>query len=743
MARGGGGGEETYQPQVMPEDLPRKVVPRMEPVPVAQEFGAAAGAIDQKYRADSTAWAGDQLSKIRVQAMQNLQAQKDALQPGQDPGNFSENFLNSLDKQTEEVSEQASSNPYAHQMLTKGLNQFRDTMALHTMEYEAQQRVAYRRDSAVNNVDSQLAMIEAHPELGPQVGAEFTDRMNTMGGDPSARELLKRQNYEKIAIAETNGYARLDPVGVIHALNDPANAPADMKGALLGLNDAQRETLRQRANNNLSKPVYDSLTDEDLAGAQLKLNKVRDIIDPQHAYTLQRAIDAQVKEKQNDQKQDILDRFQDSLTAGTYGLPNANSVTRAEVEIAFPKDAQRHWDLLQGVIHAGALAQNMNKMTPEEAAKQRDALYPAQGGPEAANKIKAYEIAANAFDQSMKARQADPAQFVIDNGHGWHGLDFGKPQDLLQELRWRANTQDGVSQQVGLPVPLLSKSEQKQFTAMLSSQPPVNRMGTLQALRQTMPNDEAYTSILRQIAPGSPLTAIAGATADRPQSGQLPTWWSAKFVDQTPTGQRILEGEQILKAKDEKGIPTKTGMPADKDLMPAFMAQAGGAYSNLFRGRPETQENTYAAYKAYYAAEASTQGGLNGIINPTIAARAARAVLGFTTEYNGSNVVVPQGMDPTKFPGLMDRATARALKDGGYSDKDIEAFQAAPLRELGDMLGTGVFTFVNANGEAMRSKDNKRPIRIDLNQQYAIPSAAPPEEEPQEPGWRLRPEVRK
>ena len=44
MARGQPG-EETYTPQVQPEDLPRKIVPRMETVPVAQAFEGAADAI--------------------------------------------------------------------------------------------------------------------------------------------------------------------------------------------------------------------------------------------------------------------------------------------------------------------------------------------------------------------------------------------------------------------------------------------------------------------------------------------------------------------------------------------------------------------------------------------------------------------------------------------------------------------------------------------------------------------------
>jgi hypothetical protein len=326
----------------------------------------------------------------------------------------------------------------------------------------------------------------------------------------------------------------------------------------------------------------------------------------------------------------------------------------------------------------------------------------------------------------LKSRSQDPAQFVIDNGNGWKPLDFSKPDDLVADLRSRANTQGDVSAQIGVNTPLLSKGEQKQFTSWLASQPPTDRLATLTALRSSMPNDQSYASLLKQVAPGSPLTAVAGATLDRPQNGNIPQWYDSKFANSPITGQRILEGEQILQAKNEKGIASKFPMPTDKDLMPQFTSAVGGPNSDLFRGRPETLENTYAAFKAYYAAEASHQGVTNGIVNSAIAAQAARGVIGNATQYGSSNVVVPAGMDPTKFESTVDAATHTALKGGGYSDSDIAALNGAGLRELGDTLGTGRYVMINGNGDALRSKDGKKPVIIDLNSQFAIPHAPLP-----------------
>jgi hypothetical protein len=389
----------------------------------------------------------------------------------------------------------------------------------------------------------------------------------------------------------------------------------------------------------------------------------------------------------------------------------------------YPKDGQRHWDALQGIVAAGAKSKDYDKMTPEQISADVEGARPTHGGPEVANNIKAFEIRANAADQSLKARSQDPAQFVIDSGAGWRPLDFSKPDDLVADLRSRANTQGDVSQQIGINTPLLSKGEQKQFTSWLASQAPTDRLATLTALRSSLPSDQAYASLLKQVAPGSPLTAVAGASLDRPQNGNVPTWYDAKFANSPETGQRILEGEQTLQAKDEKGIASKFPMPTDKDLMPQFMSAVGGPNSDLFRGRPETLENTYAAFKAYYAAEASHQGVTNGIVNSTIAAKAAQSVVGHATQYGTSNIVVPPGMDPTKFESTVDAATHLALKGGGYSDNDIAALNGAGLRELGDTLGTGRYVMINGNGDALRSKDGKKPLIIDLNSQFSIPHA--------------------
>ncbi len=681
--------------------------------------------LHRKAQADAATWASNQLTDFRVATQQAMQ---DAQESAADDGHgFTPGVLADFDKRASKLTEEAASDPLAGQFLEKAMPHLRAQVAENAMRWEAQQRTTYRAQSVLDNTTKLASVVEADPSQRLAVGAQLLTQIDAAGLEPDQRLKLKNHVIPTLAVAAANGLARQDPRGTLQALNDPEHAPAQFDPVISGLSDEQREQLRQKANGQLGKPVYDALTSGDTATAQSALDGTKDVMDPQTRFGLQRTIDATVKEKQNEQKQDIADRYQDSMTGAQYGLQNPVTVTRAELGVLYPKDAQRHWDALQGVVAASAKAKEYDQMTPEQIQADVASSRPTEGGPGVANTIKAFEIRANAADQSLKARNQDPAQFAIDNGSGWKGLDFSKPDDMLAQLRSRANTQGAVSEQTGVNTPLLSKAETKQFTGWIASQPPVERVATLSNLRATMPNDQSYTALMKQIAPGSPLTAIAGSMMDRPAQGALPNWYNPTFTTPGVVPQRILEGEQILQAKDEKGITSKFPMPTDKDLMPSFMAAVGGSTSDLFRGRPETLEASYAAFKASYAAEASHQGVTNGIINPTIAATAARGVIGNVTQYGTTNLVAPAGMDPTHFEGAVNAAIKPVLKAGGYSDTDIAALRGVSLRELGDTLGTGRYALINGNGDALKGKDGKNTVILDLNQSSRIPNALPPE----------------
>lgn len=265
--------EETAEPRVMPENMPRKVTPYLEEPPnVVGGFAAAADATARKYNADSATWAGDQIAQARVKAVQSLEAAQGAAPAGDQTG-FTDKYLGAFDKDNGALAKSAGGNPVAQQMVEKGLTDLRQTLEQHSRLWEAQQNVAYRADSLQNNLKSQLPLVEAHPELAQQVGSTLMDQLNASGAEPSKRLPFARDMNAQISLAAANGLTRQDPQGMLKALNDPENAPAQFKGVLSGLNDQQREAVLGRAQGHISQNYSDSIvnayrTQGPVAGAQ-------------------------------------------------------------------------------------------------------------------------------------------------------------------------------------------------------------------------------------------------------------------------------------------------------------------------------------------------------------------------------------------------------------------------------------------------------------------------------------------
>lgn len=247
MPRGVAPGEEGYVNRVLPEDLPRKVNPLEHgPSPVGAGLERFGDALAAKYEKDSALWAGNQIAQLRVGAVKALEDAK-ANAPSGDPGNFTEQYLQGFDKSSAPLVEAAQRNPYAGAMVQKGLTDLRTTLAEHSMQWEASQRVAARADSISQNLTSQLPIVEAHPELATQVGSTLMDQINSTGADPSSRLRMAREMHGQLALAAANGMARQDPHGVLSGLDNPEQAPE----ALRGLTDQQREAVRNRAQTEL------------------------------------------------------------------------------------------------------------------------------------------------------------------------------------------------------------------------------------------------------------------------------------------------------------------------------------------------------------------------------------------------------------------------------------------------------------------------------------------------------------
>lgn len=217
-------GEGGYTPEVSAEDLPRKFMPRAEAGPIGPALGQFSEAVNRQYESSSATWAGDQVADFRLKALQNLEDMK-AKAPTGDPGNFTEQYLGKYDQDAAPLVAQAGSNPYARQMVQHGLSQLRDTLATHSMEWEATQRVASQNDSLQDNLDKQLPLVRAHPEMADQIGSTLMDQVNASRNDPATKLKFSRGMDNALTKSAALGMVDQNPTSVYEQLMGETTDP--------------------------------------------------------------------------------------------------------------------------------------------------------------------------------------------------------------------------------------------------------------------------------------------------------------------------------------------------------------------------------------------------------------------------------------------------------------------------------------------------------------------------------------
>lgn len=339
---------------------------------------------------------------------------------------------------------------------------------------------------------------------------------------------------------------------------------------------------------------------------------------------------------------------------------------------------------------------------------------------------------------AVSGPQAGGIQGVLQ-GLGGQGGDDHR-QQFQDQIADRMATLKALRTQYGpsiAPLPLLPQ-EASQLSSQLDNATPGQRAQMLVGLRGAMNDDQAYQNAMRQIAPHSPVTAIAGSMVGNSAPASTAMWFDQKYAPKMEDAAVMLLGDSLLNpnkattGQQEKGeLKSTVPMPPDgtnnsPGLRDRFMREAG----DLFRDRPQLGEAYYAAFKAADAGLRAKSGDLKGETNYSIENQALKIALGNTIDFNGSKVKVPIGMDPTKFKGYVNNAVAAVVKSAGGGADWADRIQGYRLHEgdvsagdSGGSVGSGRFTIMDGQIPMMRP-DGKGPLTIDLRKQYAPSSGA-------------------
>lgn len=441
----------------------------------------------------------------------------------------------------------------------------------------------------------------------------------------------------------------------------------------------------------------------------------------QQAHQLGAAIDEAVRQQGMQNQTAVAAKVRDVRAAAINGqlVPPSSMPSDGELRSAYPDNWQEVKGSIQRDVQMGSDLKSFASLSPQEIAAHVDSYKPSSvlG---AAEGYERFNAAASAAQQTLTERAKDPRQYAIDHQLGSNALNFKDPQNLGTEIRDRIASAPALSKQIGGFVPLLSRGEAAQLSQSFQGMTPADRLKALNTLNMSIDDDRGFQELLRQVMPGSPVTAVVGNQVSATNPHEAPVWFDHQFA-QTPIDQaRILQGEQLLnpQGSEEKGSKKPFPIPQDGGPM-GLREQFAQKTGDLFRSRPELGEAYYQTFKSAYAALLSEKGDMSGNGQSTLQKQALQIALGNTTSVQGGMVSVPQGMDPSRFQGLLDKAVQTRAAQYNAPEKWIDNIKGYGVRELG-ALGSGRYMLTMGNAPILRP-DGKGFAEVDVNREF-LPS---------------------
>lgn len=322
-----------------------------------------------------------------------------------------------------------------------------------------------------------------------------------------------------------------------------------------------------------------------------------------------------------------------------------------------------------------------------------------------------------AVETNVATLQNAPLQFAATRtGQDVQPLDITAlltdPGKLAAPLQERAATVGALRKAYGEVVPLrvLTQDEAGALARGIAGMSASQQAAAYAQLKAATGNDPAvFRGIMQQIAPDSPVRALAGMIWDAQKSVTTKArWFTANDVARgSDVAATIIAGENIINPpKSQRGEDGKPGaanslfMPDRETFDAEFVKQAGTGFEN----RPEALQSARQAAFAYYVGKASQTGRLNRDRKDTdtqLVRESVKATLGSPVERMGTTVFAPWGMDEAAFSPLARDAFGAAAASAGIH-KAVDLWPRVGLRQVGGnsyMAVNGRQPLLGANGQ--------------------------------------------
>lgn len=274
------------------------------------------------------------------------------------------------------------------------------------------------------------------------------------------------------------------------------------------------------------------------------------------------------------------------------------------------------------------------------------------------------------------------------------------------ELKNRLTAVDPLSRDFGAPKRLLFPQEAQQMAAIVSGSDPHKALQFFAELKKSIPDAKAFRDTVMQIAPDSPVAALAGVAAGRG------TQEDDKSADLMLRGLRALNPNSKTDGKPTGG--KLVTMPEEKQLLQQFADYERDAYA----GKPEARNAVYQAAHAIYAARMVDKGDYSGVLDQRVWKDAMQRAVGNVESYNSHAVVLPAGTDYSQFrDGVRTRVDALVAEGRLDAQSTAGRLRGLPMENVGD----GRYVFKAGDG-VLADKDGA-PVVLDFNEPAYPPPA--------------------
>lgn len=516
-------------------------------------------------------------------------------------------------------------------------------------------------------------------------GAGFAKKAITAAdGNPAKLIALRSQEYERLARENPDKYAgnlpgwknRLDQLSAQASVDSGSHLPSGTNHLLNILRPDVLEGIRQEATRSmqvtLSPQIDDAIAEAQRTGSSSQMPPPTDIVT---AFGPEKG-------------KILLDKYK---SASDYGQKYVALATKTPVEMT-----------------------NIIK-TAEP--------LPGQEG--YADALTNYTQLQTAAANITKERYEDPQKFAMEKkiSEG-NPIDFKDTENLPTAIAARERTGIDMSQKYGVPMTIFSKDEATAIAKSFETATPLQKLQLINTIKTGTKEMSSYLSAMKQISQSSDSAsnaAMAGAYLATPEYFK-PEFKPGDVAMTILTGDAAINPPtDFVDGKDSKKKPS-IEMPEDKKMLASFMANGGTG----FEDHPQTMQDSYKAFNAFYAGLSIKEGDYSGEFNSDRAESAAKAIIGTTWNSQGKTVIAPWGMGGSQFKDALKTVYDDKLNAIGLQDKVGYNFS-----NMGFTNSENYGEYYVINGaENLKDPTTGKPVTINVFSQTPLRRPVPKEREP-------------